>query len=430
MAVPRSVLLLAFATAAMSLRANPPPTNYDEARVPPYTLPEILRLADGSPVTDVATWRERRRPELLAQFAGQVYGRTPAGPPAGMHWQVTAVDHGALGGRATRKEITVWVAPGTSGPHFSLLVYQPNGTPAPPAVFLGLNFYGNHTVHADPGIALPDSWVPNREKAGVTDHRASAAMRGVEKAQWQIESVVARGYATATIYCGDLCPDHPDGLAGNIAAGSGGAPGTEVRPADAWGAVGVWAWGLSRALDVLAEDSSLDARRVAVHGHSRLGKAALWAAAQDERFALVISNESGCGGAALSKRLFGETVGDINRQFPHWFARNFRRFNENEAALPVDQHQLLALMAPRPLYVASAEEDRWADPHGEFLAAQAAGAAYGLFGRGGVGAGAMPATGVPVGDALRYHIRLGPHDITLYDWAQYLDFADRWLQPR
>jgi hypothetical protein len=347
-----------------------------------------------------------------------------------MHWQVNAVEHAALGGRATRKEITVWISPGTSGPHFNLLVYQPNDVPAPPAVFLGLNFYGNHTVHADPAIALPHSWVPNREKVGVSDHRASPAMRGAEAAQWQVEAVVARGYATATVYCGDLCPDYPDGLAGNIAAGFGGAPGVEERVADAWGAVGVWAWGLSRALDVLAEDSSVDARRVAVHGHSRLGKAALWAAAQDERFALVISNESGCGGAALSKRVFGETVGDINRQFPHWFARNFRRFNENEGALPIDQHELLALVAPRPLYVASAEGDRWADPHGEFLAAQGAGAVYGLHGRAGVGAGAMPATGLPVGDALRYHIRPGPHDITAYDWAQYLDFADRWLKPR
>lgn len=420
---------LALATAAMSLHANPPPTNYDEARVPPYTLPGVLQLADGSPVTDAATWRNRRRPELLALFAEQVYGRTPVGRSAGMHWQTTALDRTALGGRATRKEITVWVTPGTAGPHFSVLVYQPNNPPAPPAVFLGLNFYGNHTVHADPGIALPDSWVPNQEKAGVTDHRASAAMRGEESTRWQVEAVVARGYATATIYCGDLCPDHPDGLAGNIAAGFGSAAGAEERPADAWGAVGVWAWGLSRALDVLAEDPSLDARRVAVHGHSRLGKAALWAAAQDERFALVISNESGCGGAALSKRVFGETVGDINRRFPHWFARNFRRFDENEAALPVDQHQLLALLAPRPLYVASAEDDRWADPHGEFLTTQAAGAAYGLFGRKGVGTGGMPATGAPAGDAVRYHIRPGPHDITAYDWAQYLDFADRWLPP-
>lgn len=431
MAMSRSALLLALATAAMSLHANPPPTNYDEARVPPYTLPEVLRLADGTPVTDAATWRDRRRPELLALFAEQVYGRTPVGRPAGMHWQTTAVDRAALGGRATRKEIKVWVTPGTAGPHFNILVYQPNNLPTPPAVFLGLNFHGNHTVHADPGIALPDSWVPNQEKAGVADHRASLVMRGAETAKWQVEAVVARGYATATVYCGDLCPDHPEGLAENIAARFGeAAPGAEERPAGAWGAVGVWAWGLSRALDVLAEDPTLDARRVAVHGHSRLGKAALWAAAQDERFALVISNESGCGGAALSKRIFGETVGDINRRFPHWFARNFRHYNENEAALPVDQHQLLALMAPRPLYVASAEDDRWADPRGEFESARAAGVAYALFGRKGAGVDTQPAAAEPVGASIRYHVRPGPHDITAYDWSQYLDFADRELKAR
>jgi hypothetical protein len=422
----RSTCLLALGVATMALSAEPP-ANYDEDKIPAYVLPDPLVMQNGTPVTDAATWQERRRLELLQLLADNEYGRTPAGRPTEMHWKTRVIDHGALGGKATLKEITVWFSSGETSQPMQLLVFQPNHAPAPCPVFLGLNFYGNHTVHADPRIALPSSWVPNDGKYGIKDHRPVAAMRGSSAEQWQVERVVARGYAVATVYCGDLCPDYPEGLAQGLAARFSAKPGAEERPGDAWGAVGVWAWGLSRALDVLAEDPELDARRVAVHGHSRLGKAALWAGAQDERFALVISNESGCGGAALSKRIFGETVGAINRQFPHWFARNFRRFNEREADLPFDQHELLALIAPRPLYVASAEGDRWADPRGEFLAARATGPVYALFGRAGLGVEAMPAIAQPVGEAVRYHIRPGPHDITEYDWMQYLDFADRWL---
>ena len=418
--------LLALGIATMAMSAEPP-VNYDEGKVPAYVLPDPLVLQDGTPVATTTTWRSRHRPELLQLLADTEYGRTPAGRPADMHWKTSVLDRGALGGRATLKEITVWFSAGDDGRTMQVLVFQPNHVAAPRPVFLGLNFYGNHTVHPDPRIALPSSWVPNNEQYGIKDHRAVAAMRGSSAEQWQVERVVARGYAVATIYCGDLCADHAEGLAKSVAAEFSGQPGVEERPGEAWGAVGVWAWGLSRALDVLAADPELDARRVAVHGHSRLGKAALWAGAQDERFALVISNESGCGGAALGKRVFGETVGAINRQFPHWFARNFRRYNEHEADLPVDQHELLALIAPRPLYVASAEGDRWADPHGEFLAARATGPVYALFGRAALGVEAMPTVSAPVGEAVRYHLRPGPHDITAYDWSQYLDFADRWL---
>jgi hypothetical protein len=422
----RLSLLSTFSVVAMSAETRS--ARLDETPVPPYTLPDPLVCADGARITDADGWRGRRRMELLELFAREVYGRTPVGRPEGVHADLTRVERQALGGMATRKEVTLWFAPGRTGPAMHLLLFVPNvGGKASerwPA-FLGLNFYGNHTVQLDPGITLSDAWMV-REAPGVVDHRALEASRGSDAAKWPIEAILARGYAVATMYCGELCPDRPDGLAAGI-NGWLSHNGTETRAADAWGAIGVWAWGLSRALDYLASDGDIDAARVAVHGHSRLGKAALWAGAQDERFALVISNDSGCGGAALSKRIHGETVAKINGMFPHWFARNFRRYDEREAELPVDQHELLALIAPRPLYVASAEDDDWADPRGEFLAVKGAEPVYRLFGYAALDAENVPPVNSPVGEAMRYHIRTGGHDLTAYDWSCYLDFADRWL---
>ena len=402
------------------------PARLSDAPVPDYTLPDPLRCDDGTPVATAATWESKRRPELLELFAREVYGRTPLGRPEGLHAETTSVDSAALGGVATRKEISVWFTQDRSGPVMRVLLYLPNAQAKRPCpLFLGLNFNGNHTVSADPGITLADGWVP--KSPGVVENRATAAARGAAASRWQIEAVLARGYATATIYAGDLCPDRSDGLAEGV-NGWFARTTAEARADDAWGAIGVWAWGLSRALDVLAADPDIEATRVAVHGHSRLGKAALWAGAQDTRFALVISNNSGCGGAALSRRIHGETVARINTVFPHWFAKNFRRYNDNEAALPVDQHELLALIAPRPLCVASAEDDDWADPRGEFLSVAGAEPVYALFGKKGPSLADVPPVHAPVGETLRYHIRAGPHDITAYDWSVYLDTADRILR--
>jgi hypothetical protein len=396
--------------------------------VAPYTLPDPLLLEDGTKVRGAAEWRTKRRPELIELFSREVYGRTPSGKPADMHWKVDSLDRTALGGKATRKEVTIWFSRNEEGPKMHLLVFQPNNVPAPRPVFLGLNFAGNQTVHSDPAITLSTAWVPNDPARHLVDHRGTEESRGADSSLWQIENVLARGYATATIYCGDLCPDNPDGLESGVAPLFAQKSGVEDRAPDAWGAVGVWAWGLSRALDYIENDSDLDAKRVALHGFSRLGKAANWAAAQDERFGLLISNESGCLGAALSKRIYGETVAMINAKFPHWFAKNLRRYDDNEAALPVDQHELLALIAPRPLYVASAEEDRWSDPRGEFLSAKFAEPVYRLLGERGLGVDEMPPLSHPVGEMIRYHIRPGKHGMTDYDWTNYLDFADRHLQ--
>ena len=392
--------------------------------MPAYTLPDPLRFADGSPVADAAAWRERRRPELLRLFEEHVYGRSP-GPPAKMRFVVVESSAQALGGLATRRQVRVLLDGTESGPAFEILLYVPNAARRPVPAFLGLNFDGNHAVHPDPGIRLSTAWMG--EGPGVVEHRATEAARGTNAASWPVERILDRGYALATVYYGDLEPDHPDGWKDGVRARIG--PGTTGRFApDDWGAIAAWAWGLQRALDYLQTDPDVDGRRVAVIGHSRLGKTALWAGAQDERFALVVSNDSGEGGAALARRQFGETTANITTTFPHWFAPRLPEYAGREEALPVDQHELLALVAPRPLYVASATEDLWADPRGEFLAAKAAEPVYRLLGRPGLGVEEMPVPDRPVGDSIGYHLRRGTHALTAYDWEQYLDFADRHLR--
>jgi hypothetical protein len=399
--------------------------NTDESKVGSLPIPDILLSADGKPIRDTAAWRAHR-PALLETFSREIYGRTPSGRPAAMHWETTSTDRAALGGKATRKEITIHFTARADGPKLHLLIYQPNTGAAPYPAFLGLNYFGNQSVNADPGITLSTAWMRTSPESGIVQNRATAKTRGAHAHRWEVEKIIARGYATVSAYYGDLCPDNLSGLAESV--GALFATGTtEKRAPEAWGAIGVWAWGLSRALDVLESDREIDAKRVAVHGHSRLGKTALWAGAQDERFALVISNNSGAGGAALGKRNFGETVTMLNKNFPFWFALNFRAYNDRESALPVDQHQLLALIAPRPLYVASATEDLHADPKGEFLAAKFAEPVYALYGKKGLGVSAPPAPDHSVGDTVGYHVRTGAHNILAFDWDQYLAFADRHL---
>jgi hypothetical protein len=402
------------------------PENFEETNVRKYTLPDPLVMQNGAKVTDAADWTKNRRPEILELFKTNVFGNMP-GKIADVSYKTLSSDSGALNGKATRKEVRVTFAKGNNNTYMDILMYVPNNLNAPAPAFIGLNFSGNHTVRNDPAITLSKQWITFNKPGKVIDHRATEASRGDSSGRWAIDHIIDSGYALATIYCGDIDPDWDDGFQNGIHPFFL-ADGQMTPSKGEWGTIGAWSWGLSRALDYLETDTTVDASKVAVMGHSRLGKAALWAGANDERFALVISNNSGCGGASLYRRNFGETIAMINTNFPHWFNNNFNMYNNNEDALPVDSHMLLALMAPRPVYVASAAEDLHADPRGEFMAAFHASPVYELFGKTGLPAQRMPAVDTPVMGTVGYHCRTGGHNVTEYDWRQYVRFADMHLK--
>lgn len=397
-----------------------PPTNYDESKVPSYKLPDPLVLLNGDKVTDAKTWITRRRPEILELFKTQVYGIMPA-PPKAMSFQVTSSDKKALGGKATRREVSIHFTADKKGPRLDLLLYLPNDADGPVPVFIGHNFRGNHTINADPKISFNKGWMRNGN--GVVNNQATEATRGTSSSRWDVDAILAAGYGLVTCYYGDIDPDYDDDFQNGVHPLFLKAGQKKPGPSE-WGSISAWAWGLSRGLDYLETDKDVDHKRVAVIGHSRLGKTSLWAGASDPRFALVISNNSGCGGAALSRRQFGETVKVINDRFPHWFCDNYTKYNDDLASMPVDQHMLVALIAPRPVYIASAQEDRWADPRGEFLAGLGAHPVYRLLGKPGLPATKWPGINQPVAGTIGYHVRSGQHDVTSYDWKQYILFAD------
>ncbi len=396
--------------------------NYDESKVPAYTLPDVLKAEDGTLIDSAELWQKKRRPEVLRMFEENVFGMLPQGEFK-LRTKVRSENPAALNGAALRREVTVFFSDDDKGPQMDLLIYTPAEASGPVPAFLGYNFNGNHAIETDPSLHLTESWVRNNKEQGIDINKSTEAARGSEASRWAVETIVKRGYGLITIYYGDIDPDFDDGFKNGIH--SLFEKGDTPRAADAGGSISAWAWGLSRALDVLEADSRIDAKSVAVFGHSRLGKTSLWAGATDARFAMVIANESGCGGAALSKRWFGETTARINTSFPHWFCINHRKYNNNEQAMPFDQHMLIALSAPRPVYVASAEEDTWADPYGEFLGLYHAGPVFELFGRKPLPADKMPAANHPMMADVAYHIRTGKHDVTDYDWDQYLNFADQ-----
>ncbi|QHT60959.1 acetylxylan esterase [Paenibacillus lycopersici] len=359
-------------------------------------LPDMLLALSGERIKTAGQWRQTRRQEILDLFREHVYGWESAGRPEIMEFD-TKVTPAMMGGSAVRKQVDIrFEGPGGAG-SIRMLLFLPSTCSKPCPAFLLLNNRGSQVMDPERDAIAPF---------------------------WPAERMIARGYAAAVLDVEDADPDFHDGFRNGVHGIFDRLDGE--RPANAWGTIAAWAWAGSRAMDYLETDPDIDASRVAVVGHSRGGKAALWAGALDERFAFVVSNDSGCTGAAIARGKQGETIRNINDQFPHWFNGNYKTYNDREEHLPVDQHMLLALIAPRPLYVASASKDEWADPRSEFLSLLHAADAYRLFGCEALAGIGFPNPEEPLAsERTGYHVRTGEHDLKEYDWDRFMDFADR-----
>lgn len=369
--------------------------NYDESKVPEYTLPDMFTSIDGIQVKSIAQWEAFRRDELLNILQNELFGKMIGKPDKVTFELIEKIV--TLDGQAFKKTIIITFYKGTESLVLNLWIFVPKNLPKPAPVFLLAN---------------------NRGDAGVFPAEQ------VNSGFWPVEQILKRGYVAACYNLKDIDPDSNEnlgfdnGIHGLIEPEGG-------RPGYAWGTLAGWAYGAKTIMDYFETDPDIDSKRVALVGHSRGGKTALWAGASDKRFNIIVSNMSGCGGAALSRRKYGETVKQINTRFPHWFAENFHAYNGEEEALPFDQHMLLAMIAPRGLYVSSANQDLWADPRGEFMALKEAEKVYEMYGFAGIPRESVPPLDTPVaGERTGYHIRSGIHNLTPYDWEQFMNFAD------
>jgi hypothetical protein len=417
------VLLLSIGVVSGQQQNAPPtnvagiPVNYDETQVGTYTLPDPLLLANGQKVRDAGAWSKKRRPEIVRLFEENQYGRSP-GRPADMSFDVFDKGTPAFEGKATRRQVTVYFSRNKSGPKMDLLVYLPPDARKPVPLFLNISFTANSSAVNDPGIKPGEVWGRDKKRGPVSQGGALGRLDPLP--------FLAQGIGVATVYYGDIEPDFQGGLPNSVRSLYIKAGQTEPGPNE-WGAIAAWGWGLSRALDYFETDKDVDSKRVAIFGISRLGKTVLWAGARDTRFKVVIASCSGEGGAALSRRNYGETIKHLVAppRFPYWFATNYQKFGDHVDQFPVDAHMLIALIAPRALLLQTGDTDGWSDPKGEFVAAVAASPVYRLLGKTALDSDQMPPAGEPLLNTLGYYMHKGGHGTVPSDWELFLKFLQK-----
>jgi hypothetical protein len=396
------------------------PVNYSEDSLGTYTLPDVLTLQNGKKVNDAKTWTEKRRPEIVNLFEEHQFGKMPS-KPADMSFNVFDKGTEVLGGKAIRKQVTVYFTKDTSEPKMDLLIYLPAKTNKPSPLLLIINFSANSNAVDDPGVKPGEVWTRDGKKVPASQSRAFGKIN--------VDTFVSQGIGVATVYYGDIEPDFKAGIKYGIRS-LYLKPGMNEPAANEWGAISAWAWGLSRAMDYFQTDKQIDAKRVALQGTSRLGKTVLWAGAHDPRFKLVIASCSGEGGAALSRRNYGESINhmtDTSRYY-YQFAPNRHNYSGDPNQSPVDAHMLVALMAPRPLLLQTGDTDYWSDPKGEFLAAVAAEPVYKLFGKKGPGTDVMPKAGEQTMlNTLGYYMHAGGHGTIPSDWPIFIQYMKKYL---
>jgi hypothetical protein len=388
-------------------------SNYDESKVAPYKLPDPLVMANGKRVSSASAWKRDRRPELLRLYAENIYGKVPANAPK-ITWEVAETDPHARDGAALMKRVIGHVGTKPDGPQIRVLVYTPAQATKKVPIILLLNFGGGPARAGAPPAAAGGRGGAGRGNAAAGDPPNAA-------------EILARGWGYATVGYADIQPDRADAWTEGV-IGQTLAAGQTKPAADEWGTISAWAWGASRIADYLQSDKNVDGSHIALYGFSRLGKTVLWAAAQDERFTAVFSGCAGEMGSALARRDWGETVDDMAQNFAWQFSERFQQWPGRWSEMPVDAHELIALVAPRPLFVTGGTGDQWSDPKGEFLAQVAAGPVYRLLGAHDLGTTAYPAPDMPVtsGD-LGFNLHTGPHTATPAEWATFVEFLSRYF---